>query len=67
MLACNAVDERLLEVLRGKKEIFETYARDSLVKDASTEATEAQIADTTIEAELERLRSEDQKAEKSVD
>lgn len=56
LLARDAVDERLLEVLRGKKEIFVTYARDSLVKDASTEATETQIANTIIEAELRRLR-----------
>jgi len=67
LLARNAVDERLLEVLRGKKEIFETYARDSLVKEASTEATEGQVANTIIEAELERLRREEGKEEKSVE
>ncbi len=59
LLARNTVDERLLEVLRGKKEIFETYARDSLVKEASAEATETQVANTIIEAELERLRQEE--------
>ena len=59
LLARNTVDERLLEVLRGKKEIFETYARDSLVKEASTEATETQVANTIIEAELERIEKEE--------
>jgi SNF2 family DNA or RNA helicase len=59
LLARDAVDERLLEVLRGKKEVFATYARDSLVKNASAEATEAQVANTIIEAELERLRQEE--------
>lgn len=59
LLARDAVDERLLEVLRGKKEIFETYARDSLVKEASAEATETQVANTIIEAELERLRRDE--------
>jgi len=60
LLARNAVDERLLEVLRGKKEVFETYARDSLVKEASSEATEAQVESTIIEAELERLQREEE-------
>lgn len=60
LLARDAVDERLLEVLRGKKEVFETYARDSLVKEASAEATEAEAANTIIEAELERLRREEE-------
>ena len=67
LLARDAVDERLLEVLRGKKEIFETYARDSLVKEASAEATETQVANTIIEVELERLHNEDCEVEKSVD
>jgi SNF2 family DNA or RNA helicase len=66
LLARNAVDERLLEVLRGKKEIFETYARDSLVKEASAEATETQVANTIIEAELERLRREEETAPASA-
>ena len=60
LLARDAVDERLLEVVRGKKEIFETYARDSLVKEASAEATETQVANTIIAAELERLRREEE-------
>ena len=65
LLARNAVDERLLEVLRGKKEIFETYARDSLVKEASAEAIEAQVANTIIEAELERLQQEESREAES--
>jgi hypothetical protein len=49
----------MLEILRGKREVFETYARDSLVKEASAEATETQMANAIIEAELERIRKEE--------
>jgi len=49
-----------LEILRDKKEIFETYARDSLIKEASVEATETAVANTIIAAELERLRREEE-------
>jgi SNF2 family DNA or RNA helicase len=59
LLARNSVDERMLEILRGKREVFETYARDSLVKEASAEATEARMANAIIEAELERIRKEE--------
>jgi len=59
LLARNSVDERMLEILRGKREVFETYARDSLIKEASAEATETQLANTIIEAELERIQREE--------
>ena len=59
LLARNAVDERLLEVLRGKKEVFETYARDSLVKEASPKRLRRRLTSTIIEAELERLQREE--------
>jgi SNF2 family DNA or RNA helicase len=59
LLARNSVDERMLEILRDKREVFETYARDSLIKEASAEATETRMAHTIIEAELERIRKEE--------
>lgn len=59
LLARNSVDERMLDILRGKREVFETYARDSLIKNISTEATETQMANAIIAAELERLRQEE--------
>ncbi|MGE0821435.1 MAG: DEAD/DEAH box helicase [Candidatus Binatia bacterium] len=62
LLACNAVDVRLLEVLRGKQEIFTTFARDSLIKEASADATETQLAKVIIDAELERLQQEEQQS-----
>ena len=37
-----------------------TYARDSLVKEASSEAAEARVESTIIEAELERLQREEE-------
>ena len=59
LIARDSVDERMLEILRGKQAIFETYARDSFIKEASTEATETQLAHTIIEAELERVQREE--------
>jgi SNF2 family DNA or RNA helicase len=59
LLARNSVDERMLEILRGKREVFETYARDSLIKDVSAEATETQMVNAIIEAELERIQREE--------
>jgi SNF2 family DNA or RNA helicase len=59
LLARNSVDERMLDILRGKREVFETYARDSLIKDISAEATETQMASAIIEAELKRIEKEE--------
>jgi SNF2 family DNA or RNA helicase len=59
LLARNSVDERMLEILRGKREVFETYARDSLIKEASAEATETQMTNAIIKAELERIQKEE--------
>jgi len=67
LLARNAVDERLLEILRGKHELFETYARDSLVKEASVAATETQTANVIIKAELARLQQEEENPARPVD
>ena len=67
LLARNSVDERLLEILRGKREVFATYARDSLIKEASIEATETQLANAIIAAELERIRQEEETSRNPVD
>ena len=53
--ATDSVDERMKEVLADKQELFDTFARDSAIKDASAKAT-ASMTRQVIEAEVERLR-----------
>lgn len=67
LLARNSVDERMLDILREKREVFETYARDSLIKDISADATEAQMASAIMKAELERIEKEDESSRALVD
>jgi SNF2 family DNA or RNA helicase len=55
LLARDAVDQRMLELVREKSDLFEAYARESLVKDASPQASEAQLTKQVIAAERERL------------
>ena len=56
LLARDCVDERLVEMLKEKAELFERFARESLIKDASEEATATGLARALVEAEQERLR-----------
>ncbi|MHC4102774.1 MAG: ATP-dependent helicase, partial [Planctomycetota bacterium] len=55
MLARNTVDEHMVELLAEKKETFDRYVRESALKQASREATEAGFAERVIEAELAKL------------
>ena len=55
LLARESVDERLVELLRKKSELFDRFARHSLVKEASEEATATGIAQPVIAAERARL------------
>jgi superfamily II DNA or RNA helicase len=55
MLARDTVDEHMVELLAAKRETFDRYVRDSAMKQASREATEAGFAERVIEAELARL------------
>jgi len=52
--AADSVDERMKEVLADKQELFDTFARDSAIKDASAKST-ASLTQQVIEAEVERL------------
>ena len=54
LLARGTVDERLLELLDTKRDLFEAFARDSAVKSASPEATDRELALGILEAERER-------------
>lgn len=55
--ATDSVDERMKEVLADKQELFDTFARDSAIKDASAKAT-ASMTQQVIDAEVERLAIE---------
>ncbi|MHC4493441.1 MAG: DEAD/DEAH box helicase, partial [Planctomycetota bacterium] len=55
LLARHSVDERLVEMLREKQDLFERFARESLIKEASEEATATGPARRIIEAERARL------------
>ncbi|MHC4938722.1 MAG: DEAD/DEAH box helicase [Planctomycetota bacterium] len=55
LLARDCVDERLVELLREKSELFDQFARQSLIKDASEEATATGIAQQVVALERERL------------
>ena len=55
LLARRSVDERLVEMLRKKQDLFERFARESLIKEASEEATATGPARAIIDAERARL------------
>ncbi|MEM8886112.1 MAG: DEAD/DEAH box helicase, partial [Planctomycetota bacterium] len=55
LLARDCVDERLVELLREKSELFDQFARKSLIKEASEEATASGVAQQVIAAERDRL------------
>ena len=55
LLARDTCDQTLLELLAEKSELFDAYARQSLVKEASAQATETSLAKAVIDAEHRRL------------
>ena len=55
LLATDTVDERIVELLEDKRDLFELYARDSLVKEAAADATEASLAKMVVEVERARM------------
>ncbi|MEM7305968.1 MAG: SNF2-related protein [Planctomycetota bacterium] len=55
LVARDTVDEHLLALLSGKRELFQAYARQSALKDASEEATETSLAARILDLESERL------------
>ncbi len=62
LLAADSVDERMVEILSGKSEIFHRFARVSETAQAAPEAvdvSEADLARRVIAAERERLFPED--------
>ncbi len=55
LFARDSVDERIKELLEGKQELFVRYAKDSVIKAASAEATETSLAKLVVAAEQARL------------
>ena len=55
LLARNCVDERLVMRLSRKRELFELYARESLIKNASDQATESRLIKEIVAEEQRRL------------
>jgi SNF2 family DNA or RNA helicase len=58
LLVADSVDQRMLEILGGKKALFDAYVRDSALTAAAPGAvdiSEAQLARTIVEQEQERL------------
>ncbi len=51
----DCVDERIRELLEGKRELFDLYAKGSAVKDASHQATETEMAKAVVAVEQARL------------
>lgn len=59
LLARGTCDEPMMDILAEKSKLFDAYARKSLVKEASKEATETQLAKAVLEAEVARLGATD--------
>ena len=57
LLARGCVDEHLKRNLHMKQELFDAYARESLVKESSPRATSKQIESKILRMEEERLRA----------
>lgn len=58
LLTENSVDERIRVLLKDKKQIFEEFARDSVIAKRATDAvdmTDAELARMVVAAERERL------------
>ncbi len=53
--ASDTVDERMKEVLGEKQELFDAFARESAVRDASSDATETSLTKRVVDAEVARL------------
>ena len=55
LLSDESVDERVLEILKTKQEIFDKFADESVVAKEADELTESAISAQIIEAEKKRL------------
>lgn len=63
LLSQNSVDERMLEILQGKADIFEQYAQESVAGKRIQEMSEKSAMKWIIQAELDRLQSGEESKE----
>ena len=58
LLTENSVDEHIREILAGKRQLFDEFARDSVIAKQAPDAvdvSEAELARIVVAAERERL------------
>lgn len=59
LLARDSIDEEMVGILKGKEAVFNAYARDSVLKDASggaaTDISEVSLTRLVVEREQRRL------------
>ena len=55
LLSDDSVDERILEILKTKQEIFDKFADESVVATEAEELTESALSAQIIEEEKKRL------------
>ncbi len=63
LLTENSIDERMLEVLQGKTDIFNNFAQESVAGERLKEMSEESAMKLIIRAELERYQEEETLAE----
>lgn len=59
LLSENSIDERMLEVLQGKTDIFNTFAQESVAGERLKEMSEDSAMKLIIQAELERYQAQE--------
>lgn len=68
LLTQDSIDERMMEMLYNKQQIFDSYARDSVIAESSeqaTDVTEKSLIDRIVAQEQKRLRSNGKSAQDS--
>ena len=58
LLSENSIDERMLEVLQGKTDIFNSFAQESVAGEKLKEMSEDSAMKLIIRAELERYQAQ---------
>ena len=63
LLSQDSVDERMLEILQDKADIFERFAQESVAGKRLKEMSEESAMKWIIRAELERLQNREESGE----
>ncbi|MCM1119282.1 MAG: DEAD/DEAH box helicase [bacterium] len=67
LLSQNSIDERMLEILQGKADIFERFAQESVAGERMKEMSEETAMKLIIRAELERLQAQENLGEAATE